>query len=279
MRIIIRTPKIMDTGNLYDLAEGQIKGFTRSSVRAKIFLCLKDGPMVVRDIERSIGTRPSTILHSVKDMIDDGIVAKTSKGYELTNIGKIQAILLNDLISCIVALDQNKDFWQSHDISGIPIELQKKIGMLTESEVFRSDSLSILKTQEFYLSEINKAKYIYGVSPIHGPGYAQAMASAVARGSQVYLILTNKILDMVVKENREALTSLLTSEEFHLYSIENDLTVAFTVTDRILSLGLFRQDGGYDVSSDLNCRGEQALLWGKELFDYYLCRSKPIHSL
>jgi predicted transcriptional regulator len=269
----------MDTCNAYDLAEGQIKGFTRSSVRAKIFLCLKNGPLAVRDIEKLIETRPSTILHSVKDMIDDGLIAKTTNGYALTNIGKIQAIILNDLISCIVALDQHKDFWQSHDISGIPTELQKKIGMLTESEVFKADSISILKTQEFYLSEINKAKYIYGVSPIQGPGYAEAMASAVARGGQVNLILTNKILDIVIEENREALNGLLASDGFHLYSIEEDLTIAFTVTDRILSLGLFRLDGGYDISSDLNCTGEQALIWGKELFDYYLNRSKPITNI
>ncbi|MDD1731095.1 MAG: hypothetical protein CG440_1004 [Methanosaeta sp. NSM2] len=269
----------MDTGNLYDLAEGQIKGFTRSSVRAKIFLCLKDGPMVVRDIERSIGTRPSTILHSVKDMIDDGIVAKTSKGYELTNIGKIQAILLNDLISCIVALDQNKNFWRSHDISGIPIDLQKKIGMLTESEVLKDDTGTILSTQEYFISELKMARQICGVSPIIVPGYAEAIAFAVEKGSQVDLIVTKKIMDIIIKENSHALQYLLSTKGFRLYSIEDGITVAFTVTDRILSLGLFRHDGGYDVSSDLNCEGEKALIWGKELFDHYLHRSKPVYSI
>ncbi|MGB7544815.1 MAG: transcriptional regulator FilR1 domain-containing protein [Methanothrix sp.] len=276
MGIIIRMPKIMDTGNLYDLAEGQIKGFTRSSVRAKIFLCLKDGPMVVRDIEISIGTRTSTILHSVKDMIDDGLVAKTSKGYELTNIGKIQAILLNDLISSIVALDQHKEFWQSHDLSGIPIELQKKIGMLTESEVFKDDPVAILSTHEHFISELKAAKVVYGVSPIIVPGYAEAIAFAVSEGSQVNLILTKKILDIVKKENSDVLQHLLSFERFRLFSIEEDIMVAFTVTDRILSLGLFLHKGGYDVTNDLFCKGEQALLWGKELFDYYLCRSTQL---
>ena len=230
----------MDTGNLYDLAEGQIKGFTRSSVRAKIFLCLKDGPMVVRDIERSIGTRTSTILHSVKDMIDDGLVAKTSKGYELTNIGKIQAILLNDLISCIVALDQNKDFWQSHDISGIPIELQKKIGMLTESEVLKDDTVAILSTQEYFISELKMAKVDIWRFSYYCARLCRSDSICCGEGLSGRFDINKKILDIVIKENSDALQHLLSIEGFRLYSIEDDITVAFTVTDRILSLGLFR---------------------------------------
>ena len=269
----------MDTCNAYDLAEGQIKGFTRSSVRAKIFLCLRNGPLTVKDIEKLIETRPSTILHSVKDMIEDGLVARTSNGYALTNIGKIQAIILNDLISCIVALDQHKDFWQSHDIGSIPIELQKKIGMLIESEVFKDNPVAILKTHEYFISELRMAKYVKGVSPIIVPGYAEAIAFAVEQGSEVDLILTDEILQLVIKENHDVLQSLLESNKFRLRSLKDDVTVAFTVTDRVLSLGLFHKDGEYDVSSDLICRGEKALKWGEELFNYYLGKSIPVKDI
>ena len=99
---------------------------------------------------------------------------------------------MNDLISCIVALDEHKDFWQSHDISGIPIDLQKKIGMLTESEVLKDDTGTILSTQEYFISELKMARQICGVSPIIVPGYAEAIAFAVEKGSQVDLIVTKK---------------------------------------------------------------------------------------
>lgn len=269
----------MQSCNRYDLAEEQIKAFTRSSVRAKVFLCLKDGPKTVRYIEKAIGIRTSTILHSVKEMIEAGLIKRTSDGYRLTNIGEIQAVLLDDLVSCIVALDEHKDFWQSHDISGIPIHLRKKIGMLTDSEVFKDGPVTVLSTQEYFISELKKAKRIYGVSPIIAPGYAESIACAVENGSQVDLIITGKIFNIIIKESKESLIHLLASKGFRLYCLEEELTVAFTVTDRILSLGLFRQDGRYDVTSDLNCRGEKALLWGRELFDYYLHRSKPISSI
>ena len=66
----------MQSCNRYDLAEERIKAFTRSSVRAKVFLCLKDGPRTVRYMEKAIGIRTSTILHSIKEMIDVGLIKK-----------------------------------------------------------------------------------------------------------------------------------------------------------------------------------------------------------
>jgi predicted transcriptional regulator len=94
----------------YDLAEEQIKAFSRSGVRAKTMLCLKDGPKTASDLESLIGTRSSTILHSIKEMRDAHLIRKTESGYALTNIGNIQALLLDDLVSSIITLGENKGF-------------------------------------------------------------------------------------------------------------------------------------------------------------------------
>lgn len=268
-----------DKGEKYDLAEMDLKSFTRSSVRTKVMLTLLNGSKTAAELEVLINTRSTTILHSIKSLMDADLVEKKLQEYKLTNIGKIQAIIIDDLIDTIVTINQQHNFWLHHDVSAIPEELQKKIGMLSGSEVFKDDVMTILSTQEYFISELRMAKHIYGVSPIIVPGYAEAIVFAVEKGSQVDLIVTNKVLNRIIKENNDVLQWLLNSNRFRLYSIEDGITVAFTVTDRILSLGLFQQDGRYDVSSDLNCKGEKALLWGRELFDYYLSRSKPVYSI
>lgn len=263
----------------YDLAEDRIKAFSRSSVRAKIMLCLTDGPKTAAEMEKSIGTRVSTILHAVKEMNSEDLIIKASRGYALTNIGLIQARVLEELINTIVTLDRHKEFWLTHDISGIPVGLQRKIGMLGISEVLKGDPAAILKTQEFFISELKKSKEIHGVSPIIVPGYSEAIAVAVGNGAQVDLILTSNILSIVLKEYREMIQDLLFCENFRLYRINDNITVAFTVTDSILSLGLFRIEGGYDVASDLNCLGPEAKTWGMELFAHYLSLSERITNV
>jgi predicted transcriptional regulator len=138
----------------YDLAEDKLKSFTRSAVRTKVMLCLLAGDLNVRSLETELGTRTSTILHTVKDMINENLVAKTSQGYALTNVGRIQALLLAELMNTITVLDEHQDFWLTHDISGIPVDLQMKIGMLNQSDVVLGDSMALLKAQEYFMDKV-----------------------------------------------------------------------------------------------------------------------------
>jgi predicted transcriptional regulator len=265
----------MPACNKYDLAEDQLKAFTRSSVRSKAMLCLKNGPKGSGELEKELGLRATTILHTLKDLIEEDLVARDKHGYNLTNIGRIQAMLLDDLVSSIVALDKQKEFWLNHDISGIPLKLQKKIGMLIQSNLIISDSTAILKSHEFFLKELEKAKEIYGVSPIIAPGHGEITNKAIRMGTPVELILTDKTLSVAIREDPNSF-ELLNYDNFKLYRIGEDVRIAFTVTDSFLSLGLYRLDGTYDLTGDLVCVGEEAREWGMELFEYYRDRAERI---
>jgi predicted transcriptional regulator len=98
----------------------------------------------------------------------------------------------------------------------------------------------------------------------------------VRNGAKVELILTPKILDIVYREHYHLLSEVKSSGHFKLYKIDGDVKVAFTVTDKLISLGLFGQDGTYDMLSDLFCYGEKAKNWGMELFEYYKNLSEPV---
>lgn len=269
----------MPAPNKYDLAESQLKAFTRSAVRTKTLLSLQGGEKDSGDLEVEIDIRASTILHSIKDMAKAGLVRKGNKGYALTNTGRVQAILIDELVSAIVVLDQHKSFWQTHTMEDIPYDLLAKIGMLGQSEILAGDQAAILKTQEYWYSEVIKSKTVVGVSPIIMPMHPQAIAKALENGANVELVLTNAILDIVLKDYRDMLKSFLAKENFRLYRIDRDVKIAYTVTDAYLSLGLFRIDGGYDVGCDLNCYGDKAREWGMKLFEYHRDMSVPIDRI
>lgn len=263
----------------YDLAEDKLKSFTRSAVRTKVMLCLLAGDLNVRSLETELGTRASTILHTVKDMIEENVVAKTPQGYALTNVGRIQALLLAELMNTITVLDEHQDFWLTHDISGIPVDLQMKIGMLDQSDVVVGDSIALLKAQEYFMNKVLESRKIWGVSPIIIPGYAEAMAIPIQKGAQVDLILTDTILKIVLKEYRDLMKVLMERDNFRLYRIKDDIKVAFTVTDADLYMGLFRLDGTYDIGQDLYCVGDGAVAWGLDLFKYYRDLSEPLENI
>lgn len=265
--------------NKYDLVEDVLKSFTRSAVRTKVMLCLLKGDLSARDLVGELRTRASTILHTIKDMTEENLVAKTSRGYALTNVGRIQALILEELMSTIIVLDQHLDFWLAHDISGIPEDLLVKIGMLGHSEMLKGDRVAVLKTQDYWFSEVTKSKDIMGFSPIIVPTHPMAIAKAIENGAKVELILTRPILDIVLKDYKEQIKMLLDTGRFNLYCMDQDIKMAYTVTDSYLSLGLFRLDGSYDLGNDLNCYGDEARAWGTELFKYHRSMSTPVEHI
>lgn len=263
----------------YDVAEESLKTFTRSKVRSKVLLCLKKGSMSTGELENEMRIRNTTILHAIKEMISSDLIAKSEKGYKLTNLGRMEACRIDDSIDFVLIMERYSDFWLTHDLSAIPETLLVRIGMLSESEILEGDPSAILKTQEFFISELKNSTMIQGLSPIIIPGYAEAIASAVINGAEVDLILTEQIINIVIKDYHDVLQQLLRVENFRLYSIEAEVAAAFTITNSLLSLGLFRIDGGYDVGRDLNCLGKNAIAWGKELFNHYLSKSNRIDSI
>jgi predicted transcriptional regulator len=255
--------------DVYDLAEKQLKAFTRSKVRTKVMLCLMDGDKKVAEIEEMIGIRATTILHAIKDMSDAGFISKTANGYTLTSIGRMQTLLLDELVNSIVLLDQHRNFWLTHDISGVPDELLTKIGMLGQSEIISADHAELLRSHERFVTELMKARHIRGVSPIFIPDYPEMIAAAVNGGAEVSLVVTGPILDLIIADHYRLLNDLISQKNFRLYKLDREITIAFAVTDTMLSLGLFRDDGVYDLGKDLICIGESAIEWGMELFEYY----------
>ena len=263
----------------YDLAEIKLKAFTRSAVRTKVMLCLLEGELNAGELEKKMGFRATTILHSLKELSEEKLVTKRDRGYQLTNIGRIQALILEELIGTIVVLDRHWDFWMTHDLSDIPVKLQMNLGMLVQSQLIKSDPTSLLKSHEYFLAELMRSKEIHGVSPIIAPGHTEVISKAVENGARVELILTHAVFSAVLKDHLDLLKRLLKSDNFRLYIIKKDIKIAFTVTDSIISLGLYRLDDGYDLVNDLFCEGETSHAWGMELFDYYLNQSTLLKNI
>ncbi|HML05283.1 MAG TPA: transcriptional regulator FilR1 domain-containing protein, partial [Methanobacterium sp.] len=79
--------------------------------------------------------------------------------------------------------------------------------------------------------------------------------------------------------NPKSLTDFLkfsSSGNLNLWVLNGEVEIAFTVTDKFLSLGLYTDNGVYDASKDLISEDPRAILWGNKLFKYYREKSDKI---
>ena len=262
----------------YQLVEADLKMFSRSGVRSKIMLILLEGGRTVGELEKITNTRSTTFLHSIKDLMDLDLVEKRHQVYSLTNIGRIQAVALEDLLNTIITINQHHKFWRSHDLSSIPMEMQKSIGMLGRGEIVEDAPETPLKIWEDFINSIITAKVIRTVTSILIRGFVAAIPKAVENGADVEIIVTNAVLE-AISNWKDDINKNLKKENFKLFVMDYDAKISFTMTESFLNLGLANNDGSFDMGADVMYRGEKPVLWGTMFYEYYKKQSKRIFSL
>ncbi|MDY6964610.1 MAG: winged helix-turn-helix domain-containing protein [Halobacteriota archaeon] len=268
-----------DIYDIYEESSDWLRFLLRSKIRIKILSVLNEDPKNLGELRKLLNLSSSTILQGMVEMEAEDLVENTEEGYALTNIGKIQKILIKDLLKSIVVISKDKDFWLNHDISGIPEHLLRRIGELGDCEIVGSAPDDLLKTFSNFIQIVMNAKEMKGVSPIYSPDYPNMVKTLVSKKADVDLVLSRKVLNKILETNQddlEVLRKIISEKYLRLLVIDEDVKEAFTITDSALSFGLFRKNGAFDTTADLIAHGDEACNWGRELFEYYRDRSRTI---
>lgn len=250
--------------------------FVCSDLRRNILISLNQGEKSLADLREELKISSTTALHALRELEKGNLTFQAqNKKFSVTDIGTIITLKIIDFSNASEALKKHERFWLEHDLSGIPQHQLKKIGWLKDSNLVVISELDISKTNESYIAFIKTANWIKGVSPLYSPEYPRIFKEMVEKNINTQIILTDsvfkKLTDAMTLEN---IKSLIYEHPLEIFLTEENVKVAFTVTDSFLSVGLFGKNGVYDITQDLIGTDESAIHWGNELFDYYRDRAK-----
>jgi predicted transcriptional regulator/CheY-like chemotaxis protein len=266
----------MDNGD----AVKKIRIFASSELRMNILLSLKNAEKDVSNLQKELGGRNTTILHAIKDMSDSNLIKKNRQGYILTNLGKIKASVLDNVISIFENLEENPGFWLNHDISSIPPEMLNSLSMLFKSEIIFPDHSTPLMCHEKLVSMLARSKKMCAILPVLiFPKESDIILNFLRKGGQVDLLITDKMLEALFDEEGRLSPEFkhaLKFKNFKLRQTADDIKVALIVTDSFVYMGMWRLDGAYDVGSGTIYTGESAVTWGLQLFNYYFNESSDV---
>ena len=244
-----------------------------SDLRTGILIILKSGKRSLRELRDSLGVSSTTAIHALRELEKDNLVFQAEdRGYALTKIGEIIVLKLVDITDVIGVLKQHESFWLEHDLSGIPPHWLEKIGDLSYSSLIADTSTDLFKSHTTLLQIFEDANEVKGIYPIFHFEYLKKIEELVKRRKiDVELIVTNDVLRNIagLMETEEAFKNFLDEPNFALFAIDEDIKIAFTLSDSIFYLGLFDGKGVYDYNSALISDDEKALSWGRELHGHY----------
>ena len=261
---------IIDTLNRYEDIKGDIKFITTSGVRTKIILSLNEENKDLNKLKNELNLESSAALHALKKLESQNIIIKKGNKYSLSSVGKLYAVKSENLFKSVYTIKKCKKIWLTHCIEGIPQNLLKEIKCLNNSFLVESTPIDIIKPHSHYAELVTKAKNVRSLSPIFYYPYIDLYKNALKRNVNVELILTPLVLAKLAETaGFGILKKIDSSRNFKLYEIDEDVKIAFTVTENFLSFGLFSTEGLYDATINLTSYDPDAIEWGNKLFNYY----------
>jgi len=260
----------------YTRSMGDIQALFRSRLQIQILLALGDGTKTLAQLREVTGSSSQALIPKIRGLESQMLIEQNNYTYLLTPLGQVLASRITDFVRTIGSIRKHKDFWATHDLTGIPQEFLLEIGNLHNSDIIIDTTEDVIHVYTLYLKIVKEANHIYGASSVMSPGLAESLSNRILEGTSVELIVGKEAADKLREEPyRENIGHLLTYPNFKIFVAEIPFKIGLTVTDKCISLGLFKKDGRmYDVGSDLFSEDTKAIEWGERLFQFFKLNSK-----
>ncbi len=260
-------------------SRGILSVLTFSEKRENIFFLLLEEPRTLAEIKSYLNVSSPEIIPRIKEMETKNLICKDNKHYVLTPIGKVVSKFFQPLINTLHVIEENEEFWEMHMVEAIPQHFLERIGELGSCRLIENKLENMYEPHTEFFENIAKSEFVVGVAPIFNPAYPSFFSQLAQQKVHIALILTKNVFEKVKKDHGDNLQRFLDCNNASLYVLDEDIKLAFVVTNKFLSLSLFFKNGTFDAHRDLISFDKSALKWGEELFKYYEERSEEIKSL
>jgi predicted transcriptional regulator len=268
----------MDSIKIYEKHQKLIHSIYSSRLKIQILLTLLYNKASLSQLREVTGSTSQALIPKIRNLEKQGLIEMVNHEYCLTPLGGVIVMNVEGFVQLIGGFNQHHTFFSDHDLSDLPVTFLSRISDLYNSEPKQDTTTDMFYVYSHYLEILKDAVYIHGISSVASPGLARFIAEKVVMGIPVELVVNNEVIGLLTKEpyasNMQGLVEL---PHFSVWVTGEKLRVGLTVTDKYLSLGLFKKDTNlYDSSSDLFSSDLRAVEWGENLFRYYKERSTKL---
>ncbi len=248
-----------------------------SEKRKNTLLMLMEEPATVDEIKDSLTGTTSAIMAQVKILLEEGLIEQNNGEYRLTCIGHVIMKKIKPLIKTLHVVQENKDYWDSRNLSAIPEPLLDRIGDLGEIMVHEPDLNHLFEPPKELITSLYNTKNVCTFYSYFCPSCPKNYSELAKKEVNYDLILTRPVYERLMEEYTEQYNTMIKSRNSHLYICDDDTLKlgALSVTDDLLLIAFFNKDGVFDHKKVITFE-DSARKWGKDLFLYYKEKAEQV---
>ena len=157
-----------------------------------------------------------------------------------------------------------------HEINSLSMNNLNKLYSLEGSKLIKCNSTDIYKTHKEFKRIFKDSKHLKVIFPYWHPEYPKLIRRLILKGVDVELIVPKNILDNFVKDiGKDVVKTGMDQGNFAMKYLDEHIRIALAISNKFISIGLFKIDGTYDQNRLLLSDKEKAINWGLNVYNSF----------
>lgn len=250
-----------------------------SEKRKIVLLLLRDGAKEMEYLLKYLGTTRQALLPQMKVLENHCLISHYDDTYELTTIGKLIVDDMGPLIYKSEVFDSDIGYWGSRNLDFIPSYLLEKIDQLRNCEIINPSLTELFNVHKSLNPNYNISRTVYVVTTMLYPNFDSIITEILENDVDFRYVVSQELLNMIRTEHQEKFAKFIKNKSFNMYVCHKEMNFLYFTFDNVHSiLCMLKNNKEFDHKFML-CRGQSAINWVKELFEYYLKESTPITEI
>lgn len=234
-----------------------------SENRLSILETLNQRSLSVLELSDELLVSTSDVVSGLSLLLEAKMIETTDSGeYTDTEFG----VMVLENLAPLRFIAMNRDYLQNHDLSVIPLNLQKDMDRMAKSNIISARSEEFIDVKRYWINVIGDFSII---TEAISPELAALMTRMISNGVKVRCIIPKDSNIDLLREVHDMAqvgmeTRILPSGKMLLH-----------VAPEFALLGLRKQNGGTDPEHILVSTEKEPVSWCRDLFAFHWSRSRP----
>ena len=248
----------------YDSISEEIKYMTNSLVRLKILATLYDHPSNMKDLNQNTGLIYSSISSNMHKLELEEHVFRESNKYHLSNSTRLKIEQILELGYLITLLNEFFNILDKHLVTMIPNQSIAELYLLGKANLMESDAVDVYRMYNFMETALNSAEEVKCILPFYYENFNDILNGLVENNKKVEVMIPENIFNIFQKKSKVNDVSSFDGENVFL----------LIVTDQLMILGLFKDDGFFDQNRLLTSKNSDSIRWANNLYENFKIENK-----
>ena len=242
-----------------DLIFDDVKFASNSAIRLRILATLFKKPQNMKELTESTKMSYSSISSNMHVLELRNFIHRHHNKYYLTNSSRVRIENMMEFNAVMMLINDFFNILVNHTVDMIPPESASEIYLLRNANLMESSGVDAYRTYNFIDKCLSMASEVKCVLPFYYEPFFSSLEESISKNGDVELFVPEDVFEILEDE-----TNIECAKSY-----DEDRVFLLIVTDQVMILGLFMDNGFFDKNRLIASKNENSILWADNLFENF----------